>query len=52
MGNGMQRGFTLIVLMIAIAINGVLAAVTLPAYQTYVAKLQVAAAFSEIPLQK
>ena len=48
MGNGMQKGFTLIELMIAIAIIGVLAAVAFPAYQTYVAKSQVATALSEI----
>ena len=48
MGNGMQKGFTLIELMIAIAIIGVLAAVAFPAYQTYVAKSQVAVALSEI----
>ncbi len=48
MKNSVQKGFTLMELMIVIAIIGVLAAVAMPAYSDYMAKSQIAAALATI----
>lgn len=46
--NHAQAGFTLIELMIVVAIIGILAAIAIPQYQDYIARSQISRAVSEV----
>ncbi|MGL4980183.1 MAG: pilin, partial [Plesiomonas sp.] len=52
MMNKMKQGFTLIELMIVVAVIGVLAAIAIPKYQDYVKKSELGAALASISALK
>ncbi len=47
-GQSLQKGFTLIEILIVVAIIGILASITIPMYQDYVTRSKNSAAMSDL----
>ena len=52
MKKALQKGFTLIELMIVVVIIGILASIAIPAYQQYIARSEATSGFTSLSMLK